>query len=135
MYNAKILKILYVVTILVFLCSFNEGCMILRKPKDHQKEYDKKEAKEKKNAVKGYKKGVKKYQKEIAGGEKEKGKDRKVYKRMKKNKKTAKRINNNKAPDPWIKRVFKKNRVQEPFYVIWKRRIDRWWKTKVKKDK
>ncbi len=125
--STKIAKILLLMFGFSLIIVGTESCFVFKRNKDPQAEYDKKEAKTKKKDLREYKKVVKKYQKTVAGAENEKGKDRKVYKRMKKNARVSKRVNNNKPRQPWIVRIFKKNRVKEPFYVRWGRRVNEVW--------
>lgn len=134
----KVIKILLTLLITAFLGQSLTSCKVIGRVFFRKDPFEKVEDKQKsrdKEIMKSYNKGVEQYKKEVAGSEKEKGKQYKVYKRMKKNEKVAKRINNNKPRENWFIRTFKKNRVKDPFYRIWTRRIERFWKEKVKKDK
>ncbi|MBU0765146.1 MAG: hypothetical protein KJ607_09965 [Bacteroidetes bacterium] len=140
MNTAKIGKLLCITFIIFSLLTADTSCVLLtgfRRHKDPEAAAQKKDERKNRKIMKQYKKGVKKYQKEVAGVENEARidkKDRKVYKRMKKNKRASMRINKNKHPDPWIVRLFKKDRVKDPFYVRWGRRLKRAYDKVIKKE-
>jgi len=73
---------------------------------DLQKKADKKKEKELKKAIKAHKKAVKKYQKQ-ANSNKQVGTGKSGWFNMKKNRRHANRVNDNKPRDPWIIRIFK----------------------------
>lgn len=139
-HNTKVKKLLLIFPFFLIFTFSNTSCFILKRgPVDHQVEAEKEEASKNRKILREYKKGVKKYQKEFAGGEGEILYDEKiktgkqVYKRMKKNKRIAARINNNKPREPWYIRMFKKDRIKDPFYKRWARRIEYKWEKITKK--
>ena len=83
----------------------------LFKPKAERvaKRAARKDARKKRRAEKQYAKSVKKYQKAVGSpGDLTPNKKKKVYKRMKKNRKKAKRQVNGKPRDPFLKRTWNK---------------------------
>ena len=79
---------------------------------DHKaQKAQRKDDKKKRKANKEYLKAKRKYWKKLdRPKEKKEGKNRKVYRRMKKNEKRAIRQQNGKNPDPLLKRIFRKKK-------------------------
>ncbi len=77
---------------------------------DHKaKKAQRKDDRKKRKANKKYLKAKRKYWKKL-DHPKEQGKNRRVYRRMKKNEKRAIRQQNGKNPDPFLKKFFKKKK-------------------------